>query len=92
MEEQVSETDTFTNSVTGKALPTRFHNAVHIDPNTGLGANTGVIFRLTVPGSGAVFLDVGRIVTNQAGDIVTFQAGPHQFFSGDLAGLCGALR
>jgi hypothetical protein len=89
--EHVSGTDTFINSVTGKAYPTRFHNTVHIDPATGLGATTGVIYKLTVPGSGAVFMDVGRIVTNQAGDIITFQAGKHQFFSGDFAGLCRAL-
>jgi len=91
IEEQVRGTDTFINSVTGKSIPTKFANAVHIDPATGLGANTGVIFRVTVPGSGAVLLDVGRIVTNRAGDIITFRAGPHQFFDGDLAGLCKAL-
>jgi hypothetical protein len=50
-----------------------------------------VISRLTVPGSGAVFLDVGRIVTNQASTVITFQAGPHQFVDGDFAGLCAAL-
>jgi len=91
LEEQVSGTDTFVNSETGEAIPTSFHNAVHIDPDAGLGANTGVVFRVTLPGSGAVFLDVGRIVTNQAGTIVAFEAGPHQFFGGDFAGLCEAL-
>jgi hypothetical protein len=90
--EQISGTDTFINSKTGKEIPTTtFHNSVIVDPETELGANNGVIFRVTVPGSGAVFLDVGRIVTNQAGTEVTFQAGPHQFFDGDLAGLCEAL-
>jgi hypothetical protein len=91
LEEHVSGTDTLINSVTGKRYTSRFANNVLIDPATGLGANAGIIFRLTVPGAGAVFLDVGRIVTNQAGTVVTFQAGPHQFFSGDLAGLCAAL-
>ena len=46
--------------------------------------NAGVLYRATVPGSGAVFLDVGRIVTDQAGTIVNFP--------GDLEGLCAALE
>jgi hypothetical protein len=91
VQEKVSGTDTFINSVTGKAYSGRIHHTVHIDPATGLGATTGVIYKLTVPGSGAVFVDVDRIVTNEAGDIITFQAGKHQFFSGDFAGLCRAL-
>jgi hypothetical protein len=51
-----------------------------------------VIYRVTVPGSGLVFIDAGRIVTNQAGTEITFQAGPHQAFDGDIAGLCAALE
>ncbi len=91
MEETVSGTDTFINSKTGKAIAAPFHNNVLIDPQTRFGANAGVIFKVTVPGAGAVFLDVGRLVTNQAGTEITFRAGPHQFFDGDLDGLCAAL-
>lgn len=91
--EQVSGTDTFINASTGKELTGRFHNNVIIDftVDPPLGANVGVIYKVTVPGAGAVFLDVGRIVTDQSGDIVAFQAGPHQFFDGDVDGLCAAL-
>jgi hypothetical protein len=91
MEETVSGTDTFINSKTGKAIAAPFHNNVLIDPQTRFGANAGIIFKVTVPGAGAVFLDVGRLVTNQAGTEITFEAGPHQFFDGDLGGLCAAL-
>jgi len=91
LEEHVWGSDTLINSVTGKRYTGRFANNVQIDPALGLGANAGVVFRLTIPGAGAVFLDVGRIVSNQAGTIITFQAGPHQFFNGDTAGLCAAL-
>jgi hypothetical protein len=90
--EQVSGTDTFINSVTGKEIAAPFHNTVIIDPTTATGANNGVIYRVTVPGSGLVFIDAGRIVTNQAGTEITFQAGPHQAFDGDIAGLCAALE
>jgi hypothetical protein len=89
--EQVSGIDTFINSETGKAIAAPYHNNVLIDPEVGLGASAGIIFKVTVPGAGAVFLDVGRIVTNQAGDIITFEAGPHQFFDGDVDALCAAL-
>jgi methionine-rich copper-binding protein CopC len=88
----VSGTDTFINSETGKEISTTSHNAVVIDPEKGLGATNGVILRATVPGSGAILLDVGRIVSNRDFSVITFQAGPHQFFAGDLAGLCAALE
>ena len=91
--EQVSGTDTFINATTGKEIPTRFHNNVLIDFTTDppLGANAGIVYKVTVPGAGAVFLDVGRIVTDQSGEIIAFEAGPHQFFDGDVDGLCAAL-
>jgi hypothetical protein len=54
------------------------------------GANSGVAFRLVVPGAGAVFLDVGRTVLDRQGNVY-FEAGPHQFLDGDFAGLCAAL-
>jgi hypothetical protein len=89
----VSGTDTFINSETGKEIPTTTsHNAVIIDPEAVLGATNGVILRVSVPGSGAVLLDVGRIVSNKEFSVITFEAGPHQFYDGDLAGLCAALE
>ena len=91
--EQVWGTDTFTNSVTGKAYPMDFHNNVVVDFSTTppQAALMAVIFRLIVPGAGAVFLDVGRIVVDRQGNIY-FQAGPHQFFDGDLDSLCAAME
>jgi hypothetical protein len=90
--EQIRGTDTFINSDTGKEFTSRFQNTEHIDLTAEpVRAVTGVQGLLTVPGSGAVLLDVGRIVTNLETDEVTFQAGPHQLVEGDLAGLCEAL-
>jgi hypothetical protein len=89
--EQIRGTDTFYSPETGKEFTSRFQNTEHIDATAQTDAVTGVIARLTVPGSGAVLLDVGRIVTNLETDEVTFQAGPHQLVEGDLAGLCEAL-
>jgi hypothetical protein len=86
-------TDTFTNSVTGKAYPMDFHNTSLIDFSASPRRNAvmGVIFRLTVPGAGSVFLDVGRIVFERGTGII-FQAGPHQLFDGDFDALCAALE
>jgi hypothetical protein len=90
--EQINGTDTFINSATGKQFTSRFQNTEHFDFTAQpVRAVTGVQALLTVPGSGAVLLDVGRIVTNLETDEVTFQAGPHQLVEGDLAGLCEAL-
>ena len=89
--EQNDGTDQFINAKTGKtlrALP--FHNTVLVDRVAHEGTTTGIILRVVVPGAGAVLLDVGRIVTRR-GEI-TFQAGPHQFFDGDLGALCAALQ
>ena len=89
--EQNYGTDAFSNSVSGKALkPMHFHNTVLVDRIARTAATTGIVFRYVVPGAGAILLDVGRIVTDH-GNIV-FEAGPHQFFDGDLAGLCAALE
>ncbi len=90
--EQVSGTDTFINSVTGKEIRAPFRHSVNIDLTTGFGSLTGVVYRAAVPGSGVVFIDAGRIVSNQDFSEVTFRAGPHQFLEGDLAGLCAALE
>jgi hypothetical protein len=86
-------TDTFTNSVTGKAYPMDFHNTSIIDFSTTPRSNalTGVVYRLVVPGAGAVLLDVGRIVF-QRGVGIVFQAGPHQLFDADFEALCAAMK
>ena len=89
--EQNDGTDAFSNSVTGKALkPMHFHNTVLVDRVDRTASTNGIIFRYVIPGAGAILLDVGRILTDH-GQVV-FQAGPHPFFDGDLAGLCAALE
>ena len=53
-------------------------------------ANVGLTFNVTIPGSGTVLLDVGRIVI-QRGQGITFVAGSHQELFGDTAAFCAAL-
>lgn len=85
-------TDTFTNSVTGKAYPMSFHNNILVDytPAPRRVANVGLLYRLVIPGAGAVVLDVGRLVF-QRGSGLIFEAGPHQVIDGDLEALCVAM-
>lgn len=86
-------TDTFINSATGKSFTEPFHNIELADLEGGLQpvslTTVGLVFRLTVPGGGAVFLDVGRVVFSPGH--IDFEAGSHQALDGDVAGLCAAL-
>ncbi len=68
-----------------------FDNTVLVDTITHEGTTSGIVFRVVVPGAGAVLLDVGRITPKRSGEIL-FEAGPHQFFDGDLAGAYAALE
>jgi hypothetical protein len=36
-------------------------------------------------------MEIGRVISNRDGSIVTFQAGPRQFTDGDFAEVCAAL-
>ncbi|HET7728709.1 MAG TPA: hypothetical protein VFK48_01635 [Usitatibacter sp.] len=88
--EQVWGVDNFTNSVTGKTIAGPYHNNTFVDLIADRAVIAGIIFRANSPGMGAVFLDLGRI--EFTGDDITFVAGKHQFFDGDLAALCAALE
>ncbi len=87
-------TDTYINSVTGKSYTATFHNTTFIDFDTSGKrielANSGVGFRLTLPGGGVVFLDIGRFEVDAQGNVI-WEAGPHHFLDGDFAGLCAAM-
>jgi hypothetical protein len=85
-------TDTLTNSVTGVSYEMSFANNNFVDftlsPPQGTTAGNAV--RLVIPGAGAVFLEVGRIVLDQSGHVY-FQAGQHQFWDADFEALCAAM-
>jgi hypothetical protein len=86
-------TDTFHNSVTGKSFTESFHNKEFDQLNGDLQPDqvtkVGVGVRLTIPGEGAIVLEVGRVVERPGS--IDFAAGPHQLLDGDVAGLCAAL-
>ena len=65
-----------------------------IDPVTGFAgllAETGLSFKVTIPGYGVVFHQAGRLVLDLVTGEIVFQAGPADFDEGATAALCAAL-
>jgi hypothetical protein len=87
---QYQGTDTFTNSVTGKAYTGSFHDTLMLTREMlGIGAvNAGISLRLTLPGAGAVVLSVGVVLYIRTND-VELGKGPSP--EGDYSDLCAAL-
>lgn len=77
----VSEEDVF-NETTTFATPADF--------STVTVTITGADFKVTLPGSGIILQDVGRVVFAAGGTII-FEGGPHQALNNQLQQLCAAL-
>jgi hypothetical protein len=80
-----------TNDVTGKSLPVNGVRNITLNFVKGTFTETGVLRHVTVPGSGMVLHESGRLVTGLEDERVIFEAGPHQLFHGDVAAFCAAL-
>jgi hypothetical protein len=88
--EHVWGIDTLYNPENGKSVTGSFNNGEIVDLVNGDVTENGSVFRITIPGLGAVFIDVGKFIID-FDDGLVFLAGRHDFFSGDTAGLCAAL-
>jgi hypothetical protein len=74
----------FVNPVTGTSLPDTAHDVISdvlAVPGDGSSATetTAGQFTITLPGSGPLLLNVGRVVQRSADGFTEFQAGPHEF-------------
>jgi hypothetical protein len=84
------------NSVTGASVPEEAHFtesqtfATPGDFSTMTITITGADFKVTLPGSGLILHDVGKVVFAPDGTI-TFEGGPHQQLHGEVQKLCAAL-
>jgi hypothetical protein len=78
-----SSSETDTNSVTGETVPMRGQSVTTYDLVAGTRTVNGKTFLMTVPGSGAAILDVGRVVFD-APFQVSFEAGPHEVLHGGV--------
>lgn len=77
----------------GKTLTSNFSAKIFLDPATTVVKVVGTVYNVQVPGAGNVLLDAGNIVmdVSTGPPTVLHVGGPHQQFSGDVAGLCGYL-
>ncbi len=80
-----------TNDLTGKSLPVNGVRHITLDFVAGTFTETGVLRHVTVPGSGIVLHESGRIVRGLDDESLLFEGGPHQLFHGDLSAFCAAL-
>lgn len=87
---------TLSNSVTGTSVPfeedytVTFTFATPGDVSTTTATFTGQVYTVTLPGSGLILHDVGRVVFAPDGTI-TFEGGPHQLLHDQVQKLCAAL-
>ncbi len=84
-------TGTNTNDESGKSLPVNGVRHIVFDFVNNTFTETGVLRHVTVPGSGIVLHESGRLVTSLVDDSLIFMAGPHQEFTGDVEEFCAAL-
>ena len=90
---------TATNDSTGKALPVDGERHIVWDFVAGTWTETGTLRHVTVPGSGVLLLQSGRIVyplpavpqPDVIPKVELFMAGPHDVFEGQYADFCAAL-
>jgi hypothetical protein len=52
--------------------------------------DAGINIRVSLPGGGILYIDRGRLVFDDNGNLVS-EAGPHPSLHGDFDGLCAAL-
>ena len=89
--EHVWGTDRLYNPENGKSVSGTINSGEILDRVDGTVRQNGSIFRITVPGAGAVFIDVGTYIIDLDTDEVVFLAGRHDYFAGDTDALCAAL-
>ena len=81
---------TFTNSITGLTLRDPARVTITVDLQDGTVTEAGLFYGITVPGEGIAVLDVGKIVFDADGNVLSV-GGPHQFLEGGEALICAAL-
>jgi hypothetical protein len=88
--EQISGVDRLYNPLNDKSVSGTYHNSETLDLANGDVSQNGSIFRIVVPGSGPIFLDVGRYLID-FDEGLTLLAGHHDFFNGDFSAICAYL-
>jgi hypothetical protein len=83
--------DTFVNTTSGESVTGTINSGEKVDLVAETANQNGTIGRITVPGVGLVFIDVGRYVIEFGSEEPVFLQGQHDFFTGDFDALCEVL-
>lgn len=89
--EHVGGSDTFYNSVTGTSVTGTINSGETLDFVDGTVTQSGTIGRITVPGEGAFFFDVGKYIIDFDEGLVFLAGRHHAFFEEDYSRLCELL-
>ena len=89
--EHVGGSDTFYNSVTGESVTGTINSGETVDLVNGTVTQSGTVGRITVPGQGAFFFDVGKYIIDFEDGLVFLAGRHHAFFEGDYSRLCELL-
>jgi hypothetical protein len=89
--EHVGGSDTFYNSVTGASVTGTINSGETVDFVNGTVTQNGATGRITVPGEGAFFFDVGKYVIDFEEGLVFLAGSHHAFFEEDYSRLCELL-
>ena len=89
--EHVSGTDTFYNSVTNESVTGTINAGEIVNLVDGTVTESGTVGRITVPGLGVVFFDVGKFIIDFDEGLVFLAGHHHAFFEEDYAQLCSLL-
>ena len=86
---QVEETLTGVFTANGLAVNIAGASLTIVNVNGGV-TDAGINIRVSLPGGGILYIDRGRLVFDNNGNLV-FEAGSHPSLHGDFPGLCAAL-
>jgi len=89
--EHVGGSDRFYNSVTGKSVTGTINSGEIVDLVNGTVTQNGTIGRITVPGVGVFFFDVGKYIIDFEEGLVFLAGSHHAFFEEDYDRLCELL-
>jgi hypothetical protein len=88
--DRIGETLTVSHPAADTSVSGSDHYSIQFRASDGTFTRVGLWFHLTLRGGGLILHDVGRVVFDDEGDMV-FDAGQHQWLSGDVRALCDAL-
>ena len=89
--EHVAGSDTFYNSETNESVTGTINAGEIVDLAGGTVTENGTIGRITVPGLGVVFFDVGKFIIDFDDGLVFLAGRHHAFLEEDYAPLCSLL-